>query len=284
MTQTWRLIHSPPAPGAWNMAVDEAILTAVGDGDSPPTLRLYDWSPPCLSLGYGQRFRDVDLPRLAARQWDVVRRPTGGRAILHVDELTYAVIAPLDHPLMRGDIRQSYQRLSRGLLAFLEILSVPADAQPITLNGGGTEFRRSRSAPPAQDEGPVCFEIPANWEITANGKKLVGSAQMRRHNAVLQHGTIPLYGDLARITEALAFEDESARQEAAARLLERAATVESVLGRRVGWEEAAGAFEQGLAQSLGLALIPGELTHPEAARAEALLMEKYGNREWVARR
>ncbi|HEX9617401.1 MAG TPA: hypothetical protein VGA03_08280, partial [Anaerolineales bacterium] len=109
----WRLIHTPPAPGAWNMAVDEAILEAVGRGQADPTLRLYAWSPPCLSLGYAQPSSDVDLPQLHALGWDLVRRPTGGRAILHTDELTYAVIAPLSEPRLAGSVLESYQSLSQ---------------------------------------------------------------------------------------------------------------------------------------------------------------------------
>ena len=91
---TWRLLLSEPLSGPENMALDEALLENVGRGMAAPTLRLYAWRPPCLSLGYAQPVGDVDQTALAEHQWDVVRRPTGGRAILHTDELTYAVIAP----------------------------------------------------------------------------------------------------------------------------------------------------------------------------------------------
>jgi lipoate-protein ligase A len=101
MKDSWRLLVTPPARGAWNMAVDEAILEAVGRGASLPTLRLYAWEPACLSLGYAQPIGDVDQPRLRARGWDLVRRPTGGRAVLHTDELTYSVIAPPGEPHSR---------------------------------------------------------------------------------------------------------------------------------------------------------------------------------------
>jgi lipoate-protein ligase A len=93
------------------MAVDEAILESVAVGTSPATLRLYDWSPACLSLGYAQDAEDVDLERLRARGWDLVRRPTGGRAILHADEITYAVIGPASDPRFAGGILDSYRRL-----------------------------------------------------------------------------------------------------------------------------------------------------------------------------
>src|SRR5690606_2640196 len=157
----WRLINDCPTTGAHNMAVDDAILTAVARGDAPPTLRFYDWSPPCLSLGYAQKSADADLTRLAAAGWDVVRRPTGGRAILHIDELTYSVAVPEDHPLASGGIVDSYRRISAALLAGLQRLGAQVDARP-----------REGSL---RGAGPVCFEIASHYEITVNGRKLVGS-------------------------------------------------------------------------------------------------------------
>ncbi len=105
--------HYTSRTGAWNMAVDELILEHIGRGASLPTLRLYSWQPPCLSLGHAQPFADVDVHRLEERGWEVVRRPTGGRAILHTDELTYSVIAPTDEPRVAGSILESYNRLAQ---------------------------------------------------------------------------------------------------------------------------------------------------------------------------
>ena len=106
-SEQWRLLITSPASGAWNMAVDEALLEAVGSNQSLPCLRLYAWEPPCLSIGYAQPFADIDRSRLADFGWDWVRRPTGGRAILHADELTYSVIAPLDEPRVSGSVLES---------------------------------------------------------------------------------------------------------------------------------------------------------------------------------
>ncbi len=113
---TWRLILSDPMPGTRNMAIDSAILAAVERGEAPPTLRLYSWDPPCLSLGYSQAYSDVDLHQLSANGWDLVRRPTGGRAILHTDELTYAVIGPKSDPRLAGNLMDSYQHISTGFV------------------------------------------------------------------------------------------------------------------------------------------------------------------------
>jgi lipoate-protein ligase A len=267
----WRLLKHKPARGAWNMAVDEAILESTVAGRSLPTLRLYAWQPACLSLGHGQPVADVDMARLSANGWDVVRRPTGGRAILHTDELTYAVIGPKDEPRLAGDILTSYKRISAALMAALEILGLPVQSSPNTA-------QEPNSAP-----DPVCFEVPSNYEITAGGKKLVGSAQARRLEGVLQHGTLPLYGDLSRITQALEFSSEMEREKAAEKLLARATTVETVLGRAVSWEEAADAFVQAFSDTLSLELVPGEISRSEKQRAEELFVNKYANPDWTGK-
>ncbi len=266
----WRLIETPSEQGAWNMAIDEAILEAVGSREAPPTLRLYAWEPACLSLGYAQPIFDVDIPRLRERGWDLVRRPTGGRAILHTDELTYSVIGPQDDPRLTGGVLESYRRLSEALLVALETLNLAVQANP------RADLESSENPP-----GPVCFEAPSNYEITINGKKLVGSAQARRRDGVLQHGTLPLWGDITRITQVLRFDSEGNREQAASRLLEHATTVESALGQRISWDAAARAFAEAFSQTLRLQLVPAALTPAETSRVEELVCGKYANQTWT---
>ena len=268
---TWRLLVTPPGHGAWNMAVDEAILESVGEGHSHPTLRLYAWSPACLSLGYAQPFRDVDRDCLETHGWEVVRRITGGRAILHIDEVTYAVMAPYDEPRLAGNLLESYRRVSEALVHALSILGLPVQTHPLQTPGTKEEPR------------PVCFEVPSNYEITVNGKKIVGSAQARKKPGILQHGTLPLSGDLARIVQALSFPDPGARHDASVRLLAHATSVEAVLGKPISWETAASAFIQGFSQGLQIDFQDSTLTEGELARVEELMAEKYGNPEWTAR-
>lgn len=266
---TWRIVRTPPASGAWNMAVDEAILEAVGQRSAPPTLRLYAWQPACLSLGYAQPLKDADQDALAQHGWQLVRRPTGGRAILHTDELTYSVIAPLDEPRVTGSVLDSYRRLSRALVSALQRLGLPAQADK--------EYALPQGAQPG---GPVCFEVPSNYEITVAGKKLVGSAQARKKEGVLQHGSLPLFGDLTRITRVLRFYDETSRQRAAERLLAHAANAE-MLGVKLTWEQSAQAFEAAFRETLNLELLPQPLTAREAQRAQELVEEKYGSLAWI---
>lgn len=270
MTYTWRLLITPPAHGAWNMAVDEAILEHTGRGESLPTLRLYAWEPACLSLGYAQPYADVDETRLKKHGWEVVRRPTGGRAILHTDELTYSVTAPSNEPGVAGSVLESYNRLAVALLAAVHSLGLPVEMK----EGPGSNHEM---------RNPVCFEVPSAYEITVQGKKLIGSAQARRKEGVLQHGSLPLTGDLARITQALTFDGESERRNAAQRLLERATTVESVLGRQVPWSEAAQAFIDAFEEKLRLNLEEGVLSESEQKRTEMLVCDKYNHPDWMKR-
>lgn len=268
---TWRLIEHSPAIGAWNMAVDEAILESVYSGDSPPTLRLYAWQPACLSLGLAQPFNEVNFTALSAKGWDVVRRPTGGRAILHVDELTYAVIAPETEPRVKGGVLESYLRLSKALMETLRILGLSPEANEKTQNGDSDK------------PNPVCFEVPSNYEITVNGKKLIGSAQARRKAGILQHGALPLGGDLTRIISALRFPNEISQVSAKKRLLAHATTVEKESGSAPEWQEASTAMQNAFQTILNLDLEPGILTESENKRAQELMENKYAHASWTQR-
>ena len=262
---------SPSASGPMNMAVDEAILEAVGTGASPSTLRLYAWDPPCLSLGYAQPFQQADAALLRERGWDLVRRPTGGRAILHTRELTYSIAAPNENPQVAGGVLESYRHLSTGLVRALEILGLRPEVNPPTTL---TEEQRRQ---------PVCFEMPSAYEITVHGRKLLGSAQVRRVRSVLQHGSLPLSGDIGDVCMGLTYASEAERERSAARLRERAATVESLLGRPVPWSEAAEAVRRGFAEAHGIHLEEGELSPEEEARAQDLVRQRYATDAWNRR-
>lgn len=278
---TWRLLITPPAAGAWNMAVDEAIAAHAGRGDVPPTLRFYQWQPACVSLGRHQPLADIDLARCAAQGYDLVRRPTGGRAILHTDELTYSVAGPQEDPILAGAVLDSYLRLSQGLLAGLERLGLVVSKAPLT----------SRSS---ADAGPVCFEVPSAYEIVVparrsssvayrDPKKLVGSAQSRRQGWVLQHGTLPLVGDVTRLVEVVVFPDEQERAVQRELLAQRATTVQDALGRAVSFEEAAAALAAGFTAALGIHLEPGDLTPAELDLAMTLQHGHYAADAWTAK-
>jgi len=266
----WRLICDTPAYGTWNMAVDTAFLQSVGRGESSPVLRLYDWQPLCLSLGYGQRLRDADLDRIQANGWGIVRRPTGGKAILHGRELTYSVSLPKDHELAQGDVVESYRRISEALIIALQVLGLAPQSE--------------RHAKGNKGLGPVCFEVPSHYEITVGGKKLIGSAQVRRREGILQHGSLPLFGDIAQICDALSYETEAEREEAKEHVRARATTMQEVLGQRIAWEDAADALIAGFRQAFEVDFVLDQMTPAEHQLAENMLQETYAHPDWLQKR
>jgi lipoate-protein ligase A len=266
----WRLLVHEPARGATNMAVDEAIALEVAARRSPPTFRLYAWEPACVSLGRNQPYGSIDGERCARLGYDVVRRPTGGRAILHTDELTYSLVAPDDHPLMQGMILEVYLVISRGLVAGLERLGLSAQTAP----------ESNRVGP---DASAACFEAPSAYEIVVQGRKLLGSAQNRRAGYVLQHGSLPLVGDLSRLVDCLTTASEEERAALRKSLAGHAVTVEEALGRAVDFDEAVAAMAAGIEEGLGIRLDAGALTEEEERCAMQLAREKYGDDAWTRR-
>ncbi|MEZ4706269.1 MAG: biotin/lipoate A/B protein ligase family protein [Caldilineaceae bacterium] len=269
---TWRLlIEDEPRSGPANMAVDHAIAEACAAGASLPTLRFYRWQPPAVSLGRHQPLAEIDLDAAVAHGYDIVRRTTGGRAILHVDELTYSVAAPKGEPRVQGGVMDAYLRLSNALVAGLHLLGVPADK-------AGAETKVSK------DVSAACFEVPSAYEITVGGRKLMGSAQSRRAGYVLQHGSLPLFGDITRLIPVLNLPADQ-RDLLAAQLAQRACTLNEALGGNGGnaieFGQAARALQRGFEQVLNLHFKPGQLTPQEARRTAELLREQYANPAWT---
>ncbi len=265
----WRLLITPPTDGATNMAIDEAILYALAEGNGQPTLRFYTWEPPCLSLGYNQHWQDVDEAACQALGYTWVRRATGGRAILHTDELTYSIITRSNDPRVAGGITESYRQLSRGLLLGLRRL-------------GAQAAQSKGNMPKNPKQGAACFDTPSHYEVTLNGKKLIGSAQVRRKGMVLQHGTLPLSGDITRIFDALAL-SQAEKSDLSRKLLARATTLEKELGRVISFEVAADALAADFSQTLNLRLQPGQLSPRERELTAQLRAEQYANDAWNKR-
>lgn len=264
---TWRLLETGQADGATNMALDEAISMAVAERMAPPTLRFYGWRPPCLSIGYAQSMGgEVDVTKCRRCGIDCVRRPTGGRAILHADELTYSLAVPQEDPRAAGGVMESYRCLSLGLVFGLRAL--------------GLQIVQAPGEHKEEVDSAACFDLPSPYELTVEGKKLVGSAQVRRKRVVLQHGSLPLRGDITKIIDFLKVPSEGSRKELKCRLRGRASSLELVLGRVIPFSEVADALKAGFAEALNLELVPGKLSPRERALAERLRREKYTAREW----
>jgi lipoate-protein ligase A len=265
MSLDFRLIYDGLFDGATNMARDEAISRSVSSGAQLPTLRLYGWVPPSISLGQSQRMRTVDEAACRADGIDIVRRATGGLAILHTDELTYSISLPIHHPIAEGDVMTSYRRIALAIIETLKSLGV-------------SDANADAVAKEDKAKSPVCFEAPSDYEVIGAGKKLVGSAQWRRVDGVLQHGSLPLYGDIARVCKYLIGAPEPERVRA------HAGTLSEVLGRSVSWQEAADAWQQAFTRTLDITFSTGTLSEEELRCADDLRATRYGHDSWTRRR
>ena len=272
----WRLIiEDSPRSGAANMAVDESIAEAAAGGDVPPTLRFYRWQSPTVSLGRFQRIADIDEASIAEQDYDLVRRATGGRAILHADELTYSVTGPIAEPHMAGGVMDAYLRFSNALLTGLTILGLKAEK-------AGARARAGRELSAA------CFEMPSAYEITAGGRKLMGSAQSRRKGYVLQHGSLPLWGDVARLVDVLALPC-AAQEQLRQQLRRQAVTLAEALelspdSDQLDFPRIAAAMADGFASTLDQNLEPGTLSPNELRRSAELIRTRYADPAWTLQR
>lgn len=271
---TWRLvIDEEPRTGAANMAIDQAMAEAAAAGGSPPTLRFYRWSPPAVSLGRHQFLADIDLEAARARGYEVVRRSTGGRAILHTDELTYSVAAPESEPRVAGGVMESYLRLSNALVRGLHQTGVLAAE------------KAAGSVRAGPDVSAACFEVPSAYEIVVDGRKLMGSAQSRRAGYVLQHGSLPICGDIARLVDVLNL-DEVERVRLRTELADRATTLARALSlpedaQVLDFEALAATFAAAFSQELLIDLQQRTPSSAEMRRAAELIRTQFAAASWT---
>jgi lipoate-protein ligase A len=241
------------------MALDQAIAEHVQAGQSPATLRFYGWHPRVLSLGYAQPLASVDRPLARELRVDLVRRPTGGQAILHNDELTYAVALPHHHRLAERGVLRSYAAISRGLTAGLERVGLDPEL-------GDWE-------PNADQTGDgLCFGSASRHEISVHGHKLIGSAQTRVHRGLLQHGSVVLSHD-PDISRLLGLPALDPRPLGLRDLLPDPPTVGTLIQ----------AFAEGFASELDAGLAPSQWSPDELTRAEELIRLRYASDAWLTR-
>ncbi len=248
MPEEWRLIDDVDVfrSAAGQMAVDLRLLDEVSSGE-PPVLRLYTWSRPALSLGRFQTETDVDTDACGRFGVEVVRRPTGGRALLHGGDLTYAVAFPRP-PGPAGSVAALYERLAAALVSGLERLGVAASVG----QGEG-------------ESGPACFSAARGADLRAGGRKLCGSAQLQRDDVVLQHGSVLCRRLAVEESDVLAFSDETARAKVRADLRERTVTLDE-LGAPSDAAGVAAALTWGFATTLDINLRSRVEPSPEPAR------------------
>jgi lipoate-protein ligase A len=262
--QTWRFIDTGVKDAFFNMAIDEAILETHLQGACPPTLRVYGWNPPALSLGYFQNLEtEIELTRCSELGVDVVRRLTGGRAVFHDDELTYSVVTSEECGFPRS-LAESYGLLNKGLIAAYRLLGVEACLE----------------AHPQVPSSAACFSSAGLADLTCQGRKLCGSAQFRRDQALLQHGSLPITFDVRAFFSLLALPSDAARDRAQADYGKKAASLHEVSGGRMGRQQLKAALVEGFQTALGVRLHQEPLTPEELDLARELADKKYRVSGW----
>lgn len=270
--QNWRLIRNKAFNGAMNMAIDEAIMIAYKEGKSKPTLRFYTWDPHCLSIGYFQSLeKEVDLEKCRKLNIDCVRRITGGRAVLHQNELTYSIIVGEDNNLMDKSINASYKFISEGIAKGLSIEGVNID----NLSKGERINREKLSA--------ACFNAHASYEITINNKKVVGSAQHRKEGIILQHGSIVLDFNVDDLFEVIKTKTPELKERAKKFTLSKASGIENELGKNIDITSLENSLIKGFKDVFNVSFEDDGISNYEYKLANELY-EKYISGEYLNKR
>jgi lipoate-protein ligase A len=269
----WRVIDTGPGEAGWNMAVDEALLVTAKDPGFAPTLRFYSWDRPSLSIGSFQKAQELNLARIESVGVPFVRRPTGGRAVLHDAELTYSIACPVPSRFFPSDLMGSYKTIGSCFIKGLRMLGLDVGLVPVSRNP------ESKKAPNLAGGSPLCFSSPSWHEVLADGKKLVGSAQKRLPDAFLQQGSLLMKMDIDGLLEMQSFKDEDARRTAAEKLSSKMTALHEQ-GVHVDGDTLKSALIEGFKAELGAELVHGGLTASETALARRLFVEKYSTRDW----
>jgi lipoate-protein ligase A len=252
MVEEWCLLDTGIRDAFYNMALDEAIVTAKSKNLVPNTIRFFRWGPSAVSIGYFQSMEEeVDTSACNLRGIGYVRRTTGGGAVYHDrdGELTYSIAINEGHMLVSKDIQKTYQTLCSGLTLGLSLLGIPAEFKPIN-------------------------------DIMVGGKKISGNAQTRKMGVVLQHGTILREVDPSLMFTLLKVPSEKIRDKLIATVKERVTSINSYLEKDVSFNEIKNALKEGFEKALNIKLADGRPTKFETMLAEKLKMEKYASRNW----
>lgn len=276
----WRLIKDNYHTGFMNMAIDEAIMIAHREGLVPPTIRFYQWSPPAVSLGYFQDLKkEIDVDACKNLGIDIVRRPTGGKAVLHDKELTYSFIIKENHPLVNDSILETYKKISGGIIRGLSYLGITAELVPLREklknSSSGNEIKSKISH---SDIKSICFSVPSQYEVQAEGKKIVGSAQVRKREIVLQHGSLLIELEKDKLFSVFSFPSVQIRERLKIRF--KATSLEEILKRKINFSELSEILPGGFEEEFGVRLTEGKLTKQEEKISQELLENKYSTYEW----
>jgi lipoyl(octanoyl) transferase len=275
--EVWRFIDSGNCSPSFNMALDEALLDWHSAGKIPPVIRFYGWEPATLSIGYFQKVeKEIDLEAVKAHGLGFVRRPTGGRGVLHEHELTYSVIVSENHPEMPKTVTEAYRVISEGILKGFHRLGLEAYFAVPRTDEERSALKNPRSA--------VCFDAPSWYELVVEGRKVAGSAQTRQKGVILQHGSILLDLDEEKLFSLFKYPSDRVKDRMKSAFKSKAVAINEISPRRITLEEAKEAFYKGFAEGLNIELESYQLTEEELAYVNKIAKERYENDEWNFKR
>ncbi|PAK29018.1 octanoyltransferase [Bacillus velezensis] len=275
--ETWRFIDSGNESPAFNMALDEALLYWYSQKKIPPVIRFYGWNPAALSVGYFQNIKkEINFDAVHKHGLGFVRRPTGGRGVLHDKELTYSVIVSEDHPEMPATVTEAYRVISEGILQGFRNLGLDAYFAIPRTEKEKESLKNPRSS--------VCFDAPSWYELVVEGRKVAGSAQTRQKGVILQHGSILLDIDEDKLFDLFLYPSDRVRERMQRNFKNKAVAINALAPKRVTMDEARIAFKAGFEEGLNIHLEPYTLTSEELAFVNELAETKYASDEWNYKR
>lgn len=269
----WNFIDSGLCSPSFNMALDEALLNWHSEGLIAPTIRFYGWQPAALSIGYFQKVeKEIDMAAVERYGLGFVRRPTGGRGVLHEHELTYSIIVSEDYPDMPETVTEAYRVLSEGLLEGFKNLGLDAYFSVPDTDEKKANLKLPKSA--------VCFDAPSWYEMVVEGKKVAGSAQTRQKGVILQHGAILIELDAEKLLSLFKFDTAEAKEKMAKKIPEKAVSINSIREQPASLEECITAFKAGFEQAMEIDLEPYILTAEQLKEVKEIEEKKYGCNDW----
>lgn len=272
----WFFIDSGKGTPSFNMALDEALLNWHSEGLIPPVIRFYRWEPAALSIGYFQKVeKEIDMDEVHRLGLGFVRRPTGGRGVLHEHELTYSIIVSEDYPDMPETVTEAYRVLSGGLLQGFRNLGLDAYFSVPDTEKKKADLKKPKSA--------VCFDAPSWYEMVVEGRKVAGSAQTRQKGVILQHGAILIDLDAEKLLSVFKFPDEEAKDRMRKKIPEKAVAINELRLEKATPEECANAFKAGFEAALGIRLTPFELNRDQLEEVRKIEEMRYANPAWNLR-
>ncbi|QDI92925.1 lipoate--protein ligase family protein [Salicibibacter halophilus] len=275
--EKWGFIDSGACSPSYNMALDEMLLHWNSKGLIPPIIRFYEWNPATLSIGYFQKIhKEIDLEAVERHGLGLVRRPTGGRGVLHDKELTYSVIVSEDHPYMPATVTEAYRVISTGLLEGFKALGLNAYFSVPSSESEREELKQPRSA--------VCFDAPSWYEMVVEGRKISGSAQTRQKGVIMQHGVLLIDLDTEQLFDVFLYPNERVRRRMQKAFADKAVPINDLTNEKLDAGDIRAAFTEGFERGLGIQLSRYELTPAQEKDVQELAKSRYENEEWTYRR